>query len=55
MLRDLQSSTKIKEHITELNISFDKSINKEILDEHISFWKNKLELKIKLEQELKKQ
>ena len=51
---DLQSSTKIKEHIKELNASFYKSINKNLLDEHIVFWMNKLDLKIKQEKKRKK-
>jgi|TARA_R110000823_G_scaffold126922_1_gene254265 hypothetical protein len=55
MVRDLQSSGMIREHLKELNDSFYKSINKDLLDEHIVFWMNRLSLKVKQEKQLEEQ
>jgi hypothetical protein len=55
MIRDDQSSKKIREHLNELNASFNVSKNKELLDEHIELWECRFDLKIEQEKQLEKQ
>ena len=55
MIRDDQSSKKIREHLNELNDSFNVSKNKELLDEHIELWECRFDLKVEQEIELEKQ
>ena len=52
MIRDLQSSAIIKQHLKELKSSVHKSTNKDILHDHIVFWINRLSLKIKEEKKI---
>jgi hypothetical protein len=52
MIRDLQTSGRIREHINELNEAFNISKNKELLDEHIELWEDRFNLKIEQEKQL---
>jgi len=47
----LQTSDKIKEHLQELNDSFDVSKDKELLNETIAEWNEVLHIKLEEEKE----
>ena len=47
----LQTSNKIKEHLQELNDSFDVSKDKELLNETIAEWNEVLHIKLEEEKE----
>ena len=52
MIRDLQSSDRIREHIDELQGDYIRSPDKNLVKQFINFWEQKYWLKLEMELEL---